>query len=62
MILHIDSTVREDSRTRRLAGRLVSRLVSRITDEEVRTIRLRDEHLRPFDAVPAARRNDQSLR
>ena len=52
MILHIDSTVREDSRTRRLAERLVSRL----SDDEIRVRHLEDEHLRPFDAKTLARR------
>lgn len=53
MTLFIDSTVREDSRTRRLA----ERLVSRIADGDVRTIRLQDEHLRPFDAASLDLRN-----
>ena len=52
MILHIDSTVREDSRTRRLAERLVSRL----SDEDVRVLHLDDERLRPFDGRMLARR------
>ena len=52
MILFVDSTVREDSRTRRLAERLVSRLA----DDEVRVLHLEDEHLRPFDARTLARR------
>lgn len=53
MTLYIDSTVREDSRTRRLADRLVSRIV----DGNVRTIRLQDEHLRPFDTAFLDQRN-----
>ena len=52
MILFIDSTVRENSRTRRLAERLVSRL----KDGEVRVLHLEDERLRPFDARTLARR------
>ena len=52
MILFVDSTVREDSRTRRLAERLVSRLA----DDDVRVLRLEDEHLRPFDARTLDRR------
>ena len=52
MILHVDATVREDSRTRRLAERLVSRLA----DDDVRVLHLEDEHLRPFDARTLARR------
>ena len=52
MILFVDSTVREDSRTRRLAERLVSRL----KDGEVRVLHLEDERLRPFDAKTLARR------
>ncbi len=52
MILFVDSTVREDSRTRRLAERLVSRL----KDGEVRVLHLEDERLRPFDARTLARR------
>ena len=52
MILHVDSTVREDSRTRRLAERLVSRLA----DDEVRVLHLEDENLRPFDARTLDRR------
>ena len=52
MILFVDSTVREDSRTRRLAERLVSRLA----DNDVRVLRLEDEHLRPFDARTLDRR------
>ncbi|MBR3085137.1 MAG: NAD(P)H-dependent oxidoreductase [Kiritimatiellae bacterium] len=53
MTLYIDSTVREDSRTQRLADRLASR----IADGEVRTIRLQDEHLHPFDAASLDQRN-----
>lgn len=53
MTLYIDSTVREDSRTRRLADRLASR----IADGEVRTIRLQDEQLHPFDAASLNQRN-----
>jgi len=52
MILYVDSTVREDSRTRRLAERLVSRLA----DGEVRVLHLENEHLRPFDARTLDRR------
>ena len=52
MILHVDSTVREDSRTRRLAERLVSRL----SDDEVRVLHLEDDRLRPFDAKMLDRR------
>ncbi len=52
MILFADSTVREDSRTRRLAERLVSRL----KDGEVRMLHLEDERLRPFDAKTLAQR------
>ena len=52
MILHVDSTVREDSRTRRLAERLVSRLAG----DEVRVLHLEAEHLRPLDAKTLARR------
>ena len=52
MILFVDSTVREDSRTRRLAERLVSRL----KDGEVRVLHLEDERLRPFDARTLAQR------
>ena len=52
MLLFVDSTVREDSRTRRLAERLVSRLA----DDDVRVLRLEDEHLRPFDARTLDRR------
>ena len=52
MLLFVDSTVREDSRTRRLAERLVSRLA----DDEVRVLHLEDERLRPFDAGTLARR------
>ena len=52
MILFVDSTVREDSRTRRLAERLVSRL----KDDEVRVLHLEDERLRPFDARTLAQR------
>ena len=52
MILHIDSPVREDSRTRRLAERLVSRL----SDDDIRVLRLEDERLRPFDGRMLARR------
>ena len=52
MILFVDSTVREDSRTRRLAERLVSRL----KDGEVRVLHLEGERLRPFDARTLAQR------
>ena len=52
MLLIVDSTVREDSRTRRLAERLVSRLA----DDDVRVLHLEDEHLRPFDARTLDRR------
>ena len=52
MILLVDSTVREDSRTRRLAERLVSRLA----DDEVRVLHLEDERFRPFDARTLDRR------
>ena len=52
MLLFVDSTVREDSRTRRLAERLVSRLA----DDEIRVLHLENERLRPFDARTLDRR------
>ena len=52
MILLVDSTVRADSRTRRLAERLVARLA----DDEVRVLHLEDERLRPLDARTLDRR------
>lgn len=52
MTLYIDSTVRAESRTRRLADHLVSRL----RDEDVKIVRLKDRCIRPLDALTLERR------
>lgn len=52
MTLYIDSTVRADSRTRRLAEHLVARL----HDGDVRIVRLNDRDVKPLDASTLERR------